>query len=78
MVDTLHINTVELRARIGSQSLYRITASDGQRFATRDMVKAALCERAMKSGVPVRIHHQGGWNYREITFVELAEQEVAL
>lgn len=77
MVDTCYIHSVELRATIGTRRLYRITTTDGQKFASGDMFHATLCERAKVKGVPVKIHHAGGWHYRDITHVELVTEERA-
>ncbi len=49
--------------------LWIIRADDGERYATKDALKASVCERAHALNVPVDIMSRQGWFYRELITV---------
>ncbi len=76
-MDTVRIMFVDPEPR--PSGIYRITAEDGTKYATKDPWKASLCREAIRTGQNVKVWSGGGWFYRDLREVELVpvQTEVA-
>lgn len=50
-----------------------IKASDGEKYATRDMFAASVAERAQQIGANVKLLSSSGWNYRNLSLITILE-----
>jgi hypothetical protein len=71
VTEPVRIVAVELRGSQGRE-FWRVKTSDGNAYATTNPVIAGEVSRAHEAQQPVRIHHYGGWYYRDITGLEIA------
>lgn len=70
-MDTVYIAYVDPAPR--PSGIYRITATDGTEYATKDAWVASLCQRAKDRDQPVKVWSGSGWFYREMREVRLVE-----
>lgn len=73
------VQTRIVRVERGRNGLWRITDSEGVRYATKNAWLASLCDRYREQGVVVEIASSAGWYYRELQSIrpEGGEMSVA-
>lgn len=67
----VQIVTVEKRPK----GLFRITDSQGTKYATQNAWLASLCEQARATGSWVEVDSKAGWYYRECMAVKPVEPQ---
>ena len=76
-IKTTHIAAVDPRGTL-SREWWLIRDTDGAKYATRNMWHAALCDRAQRGGLEVRIWSSAGWHYRDLDEVRLVDESLRM
>ncbi len=63
------VKILSVKPASSTKGLWIIRGDDGERYATKDELKASICERAHTLNMPVEIMSRSGFYYREIITV---------
>jgi hypothetical protein len=70
----VQIQRVSIRPQATGQTLYRITDSTGETYATTNLATASLCTRARETRQRVILSSTSGWFYRDLLHVRLVDE----
>jgi hypothetical protein len=73
-MDVVYPTGVSPKVQPDGSTLYRVRATNGTTYATKNCLMASLCDRAAKLGRAVAMSSAPGWYYREMTHVALVEE----
>jgi len=72
--DPVTISRVSVRPQATGRTLYRITDSTGETYATTNVWNASLCTRAHETRQRVILISASGWYYRDLLDVRLVDE----